>query len=345
MEYSCREATQNDVDQLALLWKSYSEESCRKQSHLKLKVKPDFNFKYFVYNKLCLKFTYLLVIECDKNIAGSMILSVFDESVPDYIPKNISLEYEHLHPFLSERLLNVHAIYLYPEHRELKAITTLVEGAESLAERLMISEINLSIDWGETGLQALVERRGFTKGQVVYKKKCFPIDSYRGKALPSLYRPAFRLRDVVQSLEPMPIALRSLRTGKLAKDSNGKPVFISPLEDKKRGILRTSIGLYVYPRPVLDPQTQDFVFDTKGELVCSPLLRHRNGEIVEHDGSPLFAPPVLEFKKSKKGLFLKKDAEGNCLFHEPELDSEGYVVLDDWGTPIYKRISPSAKQV
>ena len=108
-----------------------------------------------------------------------------------------------------------------------------------------------------------------------------------------------------------------------------------PLTDEAGELLETSGGLPIYPTPTRDPQTQDWVFDAKGELVIAPLLRDESGQIVQHQGIPQFYPPAYQWVDGK--FSLKQDGEGNYVFREVERDKEGNIVRTPDGAPVFKQ--------
>ncbi|MGD1702394.1 hypothetical protein [Dapis sp. BLCC M229] len=136
---------------------------------------------------------------------------------------------------------------------------------------------------------------------------------------------------------PGAIPLRDPKTNKLVYNNQDKPVFIYPITDNNRELIKTSKGLPIYPTPLRDPQTQDWIFDANGELVVSPIFKDDKGEIFEHKGMVQFHPP--SYKMEGRKLVLEKDDSGNYLFLDVERDSQGNIVLSPEGLPIFQQNS------
>ncbi|MEC4088754.1 hypothetical protein [Pseudoalteromonas rubra] len=336
MSYLCREGNQEDVACLIAFWKSYTAEYTEKRPDLQMKVKNGFDFETFVYNQLCLDFTYMLVVELDKKIVGAMILTAQDDTTPIEIPGQIAVEYEHLQPFEAQRTLNAHAIYFLPEHRNSQAVQAMFSGAESLADKIKANELTVSVDTQESGLIKKLEREGFNSSYVVYRKRRFELDAQHTPDFPSLLGERFRLQDVLDRIKPKPIVLRNLNTNEVIKDKSGNPVCLTPLLDDNQQPVVTSVGMYVYPNPIVDPKTRDFAVDNQGNLLFSPPLKTQQGKIFEHQGLPVYKVPVLHYVPGDKYLSLKKDSEGNCVFHQPETDDSDNILVDSDGHPVYK---------
>ena len=135
--------------------------------------------------------------------------------------------------------------------------------------------------------------------------------------LPSLHRYHGRDRqiDVVAN---QAIPLRDPFTSKIAKDLQGKTIYLKPLQDEAGEVLISSRGLPIYSLPLRDPQTQDWVFDATDKLVVCPILRDEDGKIIEKNGIPQFESPVYEYENGK--LSLKQDESGNYCFANPHDD-------------------------
>lgn len=79
-------------------------------------------------------------------------------------------------------------------------------------------------------------------------------------------------------------------------------------------MLKSSRGLPIYPIPVRDPQSQEWVFNQSGELVVCPIARDQTRNIKEVDGIPQFRLPVYDYVEGQ--LILKQDDQGNYLFSD-----------------------------
>ena len=96
------------------------------------------------------------------------------------------------------------------------------------------------------------------------------------------------------------------------KNLAGETIYLEAIKDETGKILKTSRGLPIYPIPVRDPQTQNWVFDESGNLIVAPLLWDEKGELIEIDGIPKFKSPVYDYENGK--LSLKVDEEGKYMF-------------------------------
>jgi hypothetical protein len=94
----------------------------------------------------------------------------------------------------------------------------------------------------------------------------------------------------------------------------GEQVFLHPVRNEAGEVLRSSNGLPIYPTPLRDPYTQDWVFDLLGELVVCPVLLDEEGKVVEEGGIPRFKMPLYEQVEGQ--LRLRQNEEGNYLFDE-----------------------------
>jgi hypothetical protein len=128
--------------------------------------------------------------------------------------------------------------------------------------------------------------------------------------------------------------LRQPDSNALVRNPHGEPVFLAPIAGVAGEILKTSTGLPVYPTPVRDPQTNDWLFDATGNLVTCPPLRDEYNQIVEHQGIPQFHPPAYEILSGK--IHLKRDTSGKCVFCDVERDSGGKMVKTPDGMPVFK---------
>ncbi|MGK7924209.1 MAG: hypothetical protein AB4290_02970 [Spirulina sp.] len=99
-------------------------------------------------------------------------------------------------------------------------------------------------------------------------------------------------------------------------------------------LLKTSNDLPIYPTPVRHPQTQEYAFDAKGDLVVCPVRRDERGAIAEYQGIPQFHPPAYQARDSQ--LYLKQDEKGNYIFCEVERDRAGKILRNPSGQPLFQ---------
>ena len=330
MAYSQRLATPEDRRKLALLWRDFASQ--RAQADPSLRLKPDFDYERYVKEQLKKALSYGFVLEYGKEnstsqeIVGFLFAYVYDEAPPTTVTE----EWDLLEgPFRPRRVGSVLGLYVVEEHRQLEAIQLLVEAAMGKAEELKITDIDLLISREQAGIQALLERGGFTKAAIQYTKHYEVLET----DLPSLHPPHPQL-ETEAIPPPGTIPLREPKTKELVNNPQGKPVYLSPISDDAGNFLKTSNGLPIYPTPLRDPQTQDWVFDEEGNLVVCPVLQDETGQVVEYMGIPQFCPPLYERVVGK--LQLKRDRSGNYLFAEVERDGEGKIRRSPAGKPVFK---------
>ncbi len=135
--------------------------------------------------------------------------------------------------------------------------------------------------------------------------------------------------------QPGAIPLRDPHTNEIVRNQAGEAAFIKPILTETGQPIKTSTGLPIYPTPLRDPQTNDWVFDDKGNLIVCPILRDENNQIVEHQGIPQFHPPSYEYTNGS--LSLKKDTDGNYIFCEIEKDKDGKILRTPEGMPVFKQ--------
>lgn len=207
----------------------------------------------------------------------------------------------------------------------------LIDAGIQHGQELKVTDLDIQVAAEQKGMQALLQRAGFTKTFTQYTKH-FSIPT--GTELPSLHPPHSEL-EKLETPQPGAIPLRNPQTNEIIKNPQGKPIFLTPVQDSERGLLKTSADLTVYPTPVRHPQTQEFVFNTKGELVVCPVLRNENGQVIECKGVPQFHPPAYQFVEGE--LKLKQDQTGNYVFCEVERDQEGKIICTPEGKPVFKQ--------
>ncbi|NER36009.1 MAG: hypothetical protein F6J93_18830 [Oscillatoria sp. SIO1A7] len=345
LSYSDRLATPEDARAIAPLWEAFAKE--RAAADPSMVIKPNFDFEQYVGERLEQPLCYCWVLECSNSeaealpdrsagaaaIVGCLFVYFYDEAPPPNLPEEMREESDRESPFAPRRVGSVLGLYVHPEHRQPENIKMLADAALGKAEDMKVTDIDLLIGADQTGIQALLQRAGFTKAAVQYVKHYdVPVET----ELPSLHPPHPEL-DLPEPPKPGAVPLRDPNSNELVRNPQGEPVFLMPLEDDAGELLKTSGGLPIYPTPARDPQSQDLVFAPNGELVVCPLLRDENGRVLEDRGIPLFHPPAYEFAEGK--LHLKRDAEGNYLFREVERDDEGQIMRSPTGQPVFKSFS------
>ncbi|MBZ8180517.1 GNAT family N-acetyltransferase [Oscillatoria salina] len=332
MNYTCRLATPADSPKLVPFWQNFAQE--RAAVDPSMIVKPNFNFEKYIQNQLDkpLSFCYLLEQQNNeqKTIVGCLFIYFYDEAPPPDLPSELVTEHEQENLFLPRRVASVLGMYVHPEHRHPEAIKLLTNAGIGKAEEMKVNDIDLLIGADQTGIQALLQRAGFTKAAVQYTKHySLPDDA----DLPSLHPPHPEI-DFPEVPTPNAIPLHDPQTHALVRNPQGEPVFLFPLKDDQGELIKLSNELPIYSTPVRDPQTQDFVFDKNGELVVCPVLRDENNQVVEYQGIPQFHPPA--YQKVSGKITLKQDSDGNYVFSDIELNSDGKILRSPDGQPIFK---------
>ena len=341
MPYIPRTAVLDDGEAIALLYQAFARELA--QVNPTMQVKPDFNFHSYIVRQLESPNTFGFVLEhsedralvtsCSEGsgtaeVVGFLLAYGYDEAPPPELSQEFIERHESANPFVSRRVGKVLGLYVKEEHRRPEAITGLIEAALDRGSELKLTDIDVLVSAEQTGVHRLLERHGFAKSAVQYTKH-YEVDDK--DSLPKLHLTVSEEGD-----EELPglgvIPLRD-RSGELVCNSNGEQVFLSPIRNEAGEVLRSSRGAPIYPIPLQDPQTRDFVFDARGELVVRPLLREATGEVVEYKGVPQFCPPMRTYAAGK--LSLGQDREGNYVFSEPKLDGEGKVARGRDGKPLF----------
>ncbi|MDJ0599675.1 MAG: GNAT family N-acetyltransferase [Crocosphaera sp.] len=242
-----------------------------------------------------------------------------------------SLDYENINdsPFLPRRIGGAIGMYIQPQHRKPEAIGLLVESAIAFAQELKISDLDLLISIEQTGVQKLLEKFGFKKAAIQYSQH-YDISN---QDLPKLQTPTSQ-NIAVKIPTPGMIPLRDPKTQQPVINPQGKQVFLHPVKNELGESLKSSNGLPIYSTPLRDPQTQDWVFNDLGELVVCPVILDENNNIIEHQGIPIFCPPLYERLGDK--LSLKKDDKGNYLFAEADKNEDGTIKRSPDGKPLFK---------
>ncbi len=287
-------------------------------------IKPNFNFEKYVAHLLDKPLSLCYALEYSaqadkKTIVGCLIIYCYSEAPPPNLPENLIQQHELENP-----------LYVKPEHRHPEAIKLLADAGIQYGEKMKVTDIDILVAADQTGIQARLQRAGFTKAAVQYTRH---YDIPALAELPSLHPPHPELGEIAPPA-PSAIPLRHPDSNSLVGNPHGEPVFLAPIAGVTGELLKTSTGLPVYPTPVRDPQTNDRVFDATGNLVVCPPLRDDHNQIVEHQGIPQFHPPADEIVSGK--IHLKRDAGGKCVFCDVERDSHGKMVITPDGMPVFQ---------
>ncbi|BAZ50403.1 hypothetical protein NIES4103_30190 [Nostoc sp. NIES-4103] len=321
MKYRQRLAVTKDKTRIAPLWYAFAQE--RSQSDPAITLKPNFDFERYIEYQLSKPHTYCFVLEFDEEIVGFICIYIYDEAPPP----NLQVDIEILeNPFKPRRVGAVLGLYVEEKHRKPETIKLLIDVAIAKGAELKISDIDLLISIEQTGIQALLTRAGFTKSAVQYTKH-FEITE---TDLPNLH--THLLKEV--EIPADAITLRDPKNNAVVKNSQGEIVYLYPVKNAAGINYKNSRGLPIYPTPIRDPQTQEWVFDSDGKLVVCPAIFDADGEVLEYQGIPQFCTPTYELIDGK--LQLKQDDNGNYVFAEVEKDEAGKVVRSPDGKPIFK---------
>ncbi|MBP0031185.1 GNAT family N-acetyltransferase [Roseofilum sp. Guam] len=329
MNYSHRLATLEDAEQIALLWAEFAAE--RQEIDPSMRVKPNFDFNAYIRHQLVKPLTYAWVLEVEEAIAGCLIIYFYDEVPPPELPETLAVDQDLESPFISRRVASVLGLYVKPEHRQPEARSSLAKMAIAKAEELNVTDIDWLISADQSGIQALLKHSGFTQAAVQFTKH-YQLAPHT--ELPRLH-PPYPEMDTPPPPHPDAIPLRDTATGDLICDRQGDPVFIFPLTNASGELIKTGSGLPIYPTPLRDPQTQEFVFDPDGNLATCPVVRDSRGNIVEYQGIAQFHPPVYQIVNGK--LYLQKNESGEFVFCDTEKNEQGELVRSPSGMPIFKK--------
>ncbi|MDJ1178441.1 GNAT family N-acetyltransferase [Roseofilum sp. BLCC_M91] len=335
MIYTCHLATQEDTAKIAPLMAAFSQERAAIDPTRTLK--PDFDFEGYISDRINKPLHYFWLLEHTEPklpnysaIVGYLFVYAQDEAPPPDLPADLVHRHHEARMYEPRRVGTALAFYIHPRHRKPKAIKQLIEAGIQQAKEWKITDLDVQVGADRQGLQALLERCGFTRTAVQYT--CH-FNLSPDEELPSLHPPHPQQHPIaIPEFDALP--LRDPHTQELVMNAEGKPVFLKPLRNEAGEVLKTSQGLPVYPTPVQDPQTQAWVFDRSGELLTCPVLRDRQGQVVEYQGIPQYRPPVYHISQGQ--VTLKQDGEGRYLFCEPEQDPQGHIIFDPNGKPVYK---------
>jgi|SRR6478672_4807392 len=335
MPYTHRIATIEDAKALAPLMSAFLQERTKVDTSMQLK--PNFDFEKYVVYQLSkpVHFTWVLEYSNDSNEpkipVGFISIYFYDEAPPPEQPENSLQEHAVGHPFLPRRIGSVFGLYVQEEHRQPQIINLLIDTALQKADEMKVTDIDLLISEDQPGVKALVTRLGFEKAATQFIRHYdIPTDT----ELPRLHPP----RPQIESPQPptaQAIPLRNLQTNELVRNSQGEPIFMSPLTNEQGELLFSAKGVPIYPPPVLHPETREYLFDSNDKLVVQPILYDEKGQIFEREGIAQFHPPAFE---SVNGKFdLKKDSQGNYVFREVERDKDGNIVRTPDGFPVFQQ--------
>ncbi|WP_293342321.1 GNAT family N-acetyltransferase [Microcoleus sp. CAWBG58] len=327
--YSYRLATATDAKAIAPLWQAFAAE--REAIDPSMLVKPNFDFEKYVTNQIEKPLCFCWLSEHSDSIIGCLFIYYYDEAPPASLPEYLIQQHDIENPFQSRRVGSVLGMYVQPEHRKSEAILMLAKSAIDHAKTMKVSDIDLLIAADQTGIQAILQRAGFTKAAVQYTRHH---DISTDAKLPSLHPPHPEFPDV-ELPTPRAIPLRHPETNELLRDSQGKPIFLIPLVDDNGELLKSSNGQPIYPELLLDPATNSWVIDGEDKLVTCPILRDENGQIAENQNMVLFSPPAYDIAGGQPCLM--RDAAGNYVFQEVERDRQGKIVKTPDGFPVFKQ--------
>ncbi|MBD2516360.1 GNAT family N-acetyltransferase [Nostoc sp. FACHB-973] len=322
MKYTQRLAIPEDKTAIAPLWQAFAQE--RSQSDPAITLKANFDFERYIEYQLAKPHTYCFVLEFDEQIVGFISIYIYDEAPPPDIVVDIEILEN---PFKPRRVGAVLGLYVQEQHRKPETIKLLIDVAIAKGEELKISDIDVLISIEQTGIQALLTRAGFTKSAIQYTKHFEISDSN----LPNLHTPI--LKEVEISAGAIP--LRDPKKNVVVKNYHGELVYLYPVKNAAGIIYKNSRGLPIYPTPIRDPQTEEWVLDGEGKLIVCPAIFDVDGEVLEYQEIPQFCPPTYELIDGK--LQLKQDENGNYVFAEVEKDEAGKVVRSPDGKPIFKQ--------
>ena len=298
--YRQRLATPKDAIKIAPLWQAFAD--AISQADPSMRFKTQFDYERYIAAQLNKPFSFGYLLECVEEIVGFLFIYFYDETPPSQVLELELLE----NPFVPRRVGAVLGMYVEESHRKPSTLSLLTEAAIAKAEELKITDIDLLISIDQTGIQALLERFGFTKTAIQYTKH-YDINEIN---LPDLRASYKHLGAIIPN--PGAIPLIDPQTQALVRNAQGEDVYLYPLTDDSGEWLKSSRGLPIYPIPVREPQSQEWVFDELGKLVICPLSYDEQGKIQELDGVPQFRLPTYDYIEGN--LRLKKDDQGNYLF-------------------------------
>lgn len=211
--YSHRLATAEDAKDLAPLWQAFAAE--RESIDPSMLVKPNFDFEKYVTNQIEKTLSFCWLLEHSDSIIGCLFIYYYDEAPPASLPEYLIQQHNIENPFQSRRVGSVLGMYVQPEHRKSEAIQMLAKAAIAHAKNMKVSDIDFLIAADQQGIQAMLQRAGFTKAAVQYTRH---YDMARDAELPSLHPPHPELPDV-ELPAPRAIPLRHPQTNELLRNS------------------------------------------------------------------------------------------------------------------------------
>lgn len=322
MPYTQRLATLAERSAIAPLWRDFVHH--RTGADPSMKLKSDFDFEKYVGYQLQKPLSYCFLLEETETqaLVGFLAVYVYDETPP------IQLLDIQENPFMPRRVGTVLGLYIQENHRQPQTINLLIDAALKKAEELKITDVDLLISAEQSGIHALLKKLGFTKAAIQYTKR-YEVNS---TDLPSLdlTHPYPKKIDIPGARA---IPLLDFKTNEAMRNAQGEIIYLYPLGEETGQILKSSNGLPIYPTPLRDPETEDWVFDESGNLVVCPVIQDKNGQIVEVDGIPQFCPPL--YQRAGNKLTLKRDANGQYLFTNVQCNEDGSILLDFAKKPIF----------
>jgi hypothetical protein len=296
VKYQTRLATLTDLDVISSLWQEFTEERLRLDPTLL--IASNFDFTEYVKQHLSRDSTFCWLLETSevlsppnlsnqtKNV-GFLCTYIYTESQPSAAPP--------ITPFQPRKVGAVLALYINPECRQLEGVNLLINTALNGAMELQVSDLELLIP-EDAGIQSLLVRLGFTKVAVQYAKHLqAPVKSYENN------------KNIDEK-----VPLRDLETNEIIRDKSGNTIYLSALKDEQGNILKDSSGLLLYPLPVRDPQTSEWLFNLDGTIALCPPLLNENGKVIESDGLTQFRSPVYEIRDGT--IKIKCNQDGSLLF-------------------------------
>jgi N-acetylglutamate synthase-like GNAT family acetyltransferase len=297
VKYQTRLATLKDLDVISSLWQEFTEERLRLDPTLS--IASDFDFTEYVKQHLSKDSTYCWLLESSEVLSspnlsnqtkdvGFLCTYIYTESQPLAVPP--------VTPFQPRKVGVVLALYIKPEYRQLEGMNLLVDTALNGALELQVSDLELLIP-EDIGIQSLLVRLGFTKVAVQYTKHLqSPIECFENN----------------KNIDEQ-VPLRDLETNEIIRDKLGNTIYLSALKDEKGNVLKDSSGLLIYPLPLRNPQTSEWLFNLDGGIaLCLPLL-DENGKVIESDGLVKFQSPAYEIRD---GTIKIKCNQDGCLLFE-----------------------------
>ncbi|OJJ15747.1 hypothetical protein BI308_24100 [Roseofilum reptotaenium AO1-A] len=281
ISYTCRLATLEDAAEIALLWAKFAHE--REMADPALSIKSDFNFQAYIVQQLKRPLSYGWVLEDAQktpSIVGCLLVYCYDEAPPPNLPLEWQSEHKLNNPFKPRRVGSVLGLYIEPEYRNPQTIQLLTDAALDKAYEMKVSHLDILVSAQQTGMQAFLNRSGFTKPAVQYTRELAIIDEGE---LP------------MKTLEGLPIYANPVRhpqTQDWVFDRQGNLLVCPVVKDDTGQVLELQGIPQFYP-PDYEWVNGELRLkqDEQGNYVFCDVERDREGTIVlSPDGFPLFKP-------------------------------------------------------